>query len=68
MFSVTLVRAGDRTAEVIELVRALTGFGLRDATDLVTSAPKDLVWGVSLVKAEAMKQQLEALGAVVELR
>ncbi|MDR1255931.1 MAG: 50S ribosomal protein L7/L12 [Puniceicoccales bacterium] len=67
-FSVILKAAGDKKIEVIKAVRELTGLGLKEAKDLVESAPKPLKEGVSKADAAAMKSKLESAGASVELK
>ena len=66
-FKVTLKAAGDKKIQVIKVVRALTGLGLKEAKDLVDGAPKDVKDGISKDDAEKMKKQLEEVGATVEL-
>ena len=67
-FSVVLAAAGDKKINVIKEVRTITGLGLKEAKDLVEGAPKELKSGVSKDDADAMKAQLEAAGATVELK
>ena len=67
-FTVVLAAAGDKKINVIKEVRTITGLGLKEAKDLVEGAPKELKAGVSKDDAEAMKAQLEAAGATVELK
>mgnify|MGYP001475791156 FL=1 len=67
-FSVVLAAAGDKKINVIKEVRTITGLGLKEAKDLGEGAPKELKAGVSKDDAEAMKAQLEAAGATVELK
>ena len=67
-FDVILKEFGDKKIQVIKEVRALTALGLKEAKDLVDSAPKPVKEGVSKEDAEAAQKQLEAAGAVVELR
>ena len=67
-FTVTLKEAGAKKIEVIKAVRALnSALGLKEAKELVDAAPKVLKEGISQEEANALKTQLEALGAVVEL-
>ena len=66
-FDVVLKAAGANKIAVIKVVRALTGLGLKEAKDLVDGAPKTVKEGVSKDDAEALKKQLEAVGAEVEL-
>ncbi len=67
-FTVVLAAAGDKKINVIKEVRAITGLGLKEAKDLVESAPKPLKEGVSKDDAEKFKKQLEEAGATVELK
>jgi len=67
-FDVVLVAAGDKKIQVIKEVRALTSLGLKEAKDLVDSAPKPVLEKVSKEDAEKAKAQLEAAGATVELK
>ena len=67
-FTVMLVGPGDKKVEVIKVVRAVTGLGLKEAKDLVDGAPKAVKEGVSKGDAEALKKQLEDAGAKVELK
>ena len=67
-FDVVLESAGDKKIAVIKEVRALTSLGLKGAKDLVDSAPKALLEGVSKEDAEKAKEQLEAAGATITLK
>ena len=67
-FDVVLTAAGDQKINVIKEVRAITGLGLKEAKDMVEGAPKTLKEGEKKDEAEAMKTQLEAAGAKVELK
>ena len=67
-FSVVLAAAGARKINVIKEVRAITGLGLKEAKDLVESAPKPVKEGVEKKEAEELKKKLEAVGAKVELK
>ena len=67
-FDVVLTAAGDQKINVIKEVRAITGLGLKEAKDMVEGAPKTLKEGAKKDEAEAMKAQLEAAGAKVELK
>jgi large subunit ribosomal protein L7/L12 len=67
-FDVVLVSAGANKINVIKVVRELTGLGLKEAKDLVDSAPKPVKEGVSKEDAEKMKKQLTDAGATVELK
>ena len=67
-FDVILKEAGGQKLAVVKLVKDLTGLGLKEAKDLVDSAPKELKAGVSKEEAESLKKQLEEAGAVVEVK
>ena len=67
-FTVVLAAAGDKKINVIKEVRTITGLGLKEAKDLVEGAPKEVKAGISKDEADAMKAQLEAAGATVELK
>lgn len=67
-FTVMLNACGDKKVEVIKVVRAVTGLGLKEAKDLVDGAPKAVKEGVSKADAEALKKQLEDAGAKVEVK
>ena len=67
-FSIFLASAGDKKINVIKEVRAITGLGLKEAKDLVESAPKEVKSGVNKKEAEEIKTKLEAAGAKVELK
>ena len=67
-FDVVLTAAGDKKIQVIKEVRALTSLGLKEAKDLVDSAPKPVVEKASKEDAQKAKAQLEAAGASVELK
>ena len=67
-FDVILSAAGDKKIQVIKVVRAITGLGLKEAKDLVDGAPKPVKEGVSKDQAQAIKTQLEEVGGVVELK
>ena len=67
-FSVVLAAVGDKKIEVIKEVRAVTGLGLKEAKDLVESAPKPLKEGATKEEAEKIKATLEKVGAKVELK
>ncbi len=66
-FTVTLKAAGDKKINVIKVVRTLTGLGLKEAKDLVDTAPKPIKANVSKEDADKMKAELEKEGATVEL-
>src|SRR5579862_7962073 len=67
-FTVMLTAVGEKKIEVIKEVRALTGLGLKEAKDLVESAPKAVKEGVNKEEAEKVKATLEKVGAKVELK
>jgi large subunit ribosomal protein L7/L12 len=67
-FSVTLKEAGAKKIQVIKVVRELTGLGLKEAKDLVDSAPSTVKAGVTKDESAAMKAKLEEQGAVVEIK
>jgi large subunit ribosomal protein L7/L12 len=67
-FTVVLAAAGDKKINVIKEVRVITSLGLKEAKDLVESAPKPVKEGVNKEEAEKLKKQLEDAGATVELR
>jgi large subunit ribosomal protein L7/L12 len=66
-FDVVLTGAGQQKIQVIKVVRAVTGLGLKEAKDLVDSAPKPVKEGVNQEEADSIKAQLEEAGATVEL-
>ena len=67
-FTVILLAAGDKKVEVIKVVRAATGLGLKEAKDLVDGAPKPVKEAIAKADAEALKKQLEDAGAKVEIK
>jgi large subunit ribosomal protein L7/L12 len=67
-FTVVLAVTGDKKVEVIKVVRAATGLGLKEAKDLVDGAPKPVKEGINKADAEALKKQLEDAGAKVEIK
>ena len=67
-FTVLLKQFGDKKIQVIKEVRAITDLGLKEAKDLVESAPKPVKENVSKEEAEEFKKKLEAVGAVIELQ
>jgi large subunit ribosomal protein L7/L12 len=67
-FDVVLTEAGGQKIQVIKVVRAVTGLGLKEAKDLVDSAPKPVKEGVAQDEADSIKAQLEEAGASVELK
>ena len=66
-FDVVLTAAGGQKIQVIKVVRAITGLGLKEAKDLVDSAPKPVKEGVAQDEADSIKAQLEEAGATVEV-
>jgi large subunit ribosomal protein L7/L12 len=67
-FDVVLTGAGQQKIQVIKVVRAVTGLGLKEAKDLVDSAPQPVKEGVNQEEADQVKAQLEEAGASVELK
>jgi len=67
-FDIILAAAGEKKINVIKEVRTITGLGLKEAKDLVESAPKPLKEGVKKEEAEEIKKKLEEAGATVELK
>jgi large subunit ribosomal protein L7/L12 len=67
-FDVVLAAAGGQKIQVIKVVRAITGLGLKEAKDLVDSAPKPVKEGVAQDEADSIKAQLEEAGATVEVK
>ncbi|MFA6209929.1 MAG: 50S ribosomal protein L7/L12 [Candidatus Obscuribacterales bacterium] len=67
-FDVILAGVGDKKIEVLKIVREVTGLGLKEAKDLVDSAPKTLKEKVKKEEAEDMKKKIEAAGAKVEIK
>ncbi|PZQ09233.1 MAG: 50S ribosomal protein L7/L12 [Rhodanobacter denitrificans] len=67
-FTVSLKSAGEKKVEVIKVVRAITGLGLKEAKDLVESAPAVVKDAVSKDESEKFKKDLEAAGATVEIK
>src|SRR5215472_7015404 len=67
-FDVVLTSAGQQKIQVIKVVRAVTGLGLKEAKDLVASAPKPVKEGIAQDEADSIKSQLEEAGASVELK
>jgi large subunit ribosomal protein L7/L12 len=67
-FDVVLKASGEKKVNVIKVVRALTGLGLKEAKDLVDGAPSTVKEGISKADAEAAKKELEEAGATVELK
>ncbi len=67
-FDVILKSGGEQKVQVIKAVKDITGKGLKEAKDLVDGAPQTVKAGVSKADAEELKQQLEAVGATVEIK
>jgi large subunit ribosomal protein L7/L12 len=67
-FDVVLKGGGDKKIQVIKVVRAATGLGLKEAKDLVEGAPKTVKEGLAKDEAEKLKKELEEQGATVELK
>jgi large subunit ribosomal protein L7/L12 len=67
-FTVILATQGDKKVEVIKVVRAATGLGLKEAKDLVDGAPKPVKEGIPKADAEALKKLLEDAGAKAEIK
>ncbi len=67
-FDVILSGAGDKKIQVIKVVRAITGLGLKEAKDLVDGAPNPVKQAITKDEAEDIKKQLEEAGALVEVK
>ena len=67
-FTVVLEAAGEKKVEVIKVVRAITGLGLKEAKDLVEGAPKTVKEALSKEDAEKLKKEIEEQGGTVELK
>ena len=67
-FDVILTATGDKKIQVIKVVRAVTGLGLKEAKDLVDGAPNAVKQGITKAEAEDLKKQLEEAGAAVEIK
>src|SRR5919109_1614956 len=67
-FDVVLTNSGDKKIQVIKVVRAVTGLGLKEAKDLVDGAPNPVKEGVAQDEADQIKAQLEEAGATVEVK
>ena len=67
-FDVVLAAVGDKKINVIKEVRTITGLGLKEAKDLVESAPKPLKEGIKKEEADELKKKLEEVGATVEIK
>ncbi|MDP6689491.1 MAG: 50S ribosomal protein L7/L12 [Alphaproteobacteria bacterium] len=67
-FDVILASFGEKKINVIKEVRAITGLGLKEAKDLVESAPKEIKEGIAKDEADKIKEQLEGAGATIEIK
>jgi len=67
-FNLMLTGIGDKKIQVIKVVRAITGLGLKEAKDLVESAPTAVKEGVTKDEAEEMKTKLEEVGAIIDIK
>jgi len=67
-FDVILKEAGEKKIQVIKVVRAITGLGLKEAKDLVDGAPNPVKQAIAKNEAEDIKKQLEEVGAVMEVK
>jgi len=67
-FNAVLASAGDKKIQVIKVVRAITGLGLKEAKELVDGAPKAIKEGVDKAEAEDIKKQIEEVGGTVEVK
>ncbi len=67
-FDVILASFGDKKINVIKEIRTITGLGLKEAKDLVESAPKEIKEGIAKEEAEKLKEQLEGAGATVDIK
>ena len=67
-FDVVITAAGDKKIQVIKVVRAITGLGLKEAKDLVDGAPQPVKEGVPQEEADSIKAQLDEAGAAVEIK
>ena len=67
-FDVILASFGDKKINVIKEIRTITGLGLKEAKDLVESAPKEIKEGIAKEEAEKIKEQLESAGATVDIK
>jgi large subunit ribosomal protein L7/L12 len=67
-FDIILSSAGDKKIQVIKVVRAITGLGLKEAKDLVDGAPKPVKEKISKEEAEELKKQIEEVGGAVEIK
>ena len=67
-FDVILASFGDKKINVIKEIRTITGLGLKEAKDLVESAPKEIKEGIAKEEAQKLKEQLEGAGATVDIK
>ena len=67
-FTVVLTGVGDKKIQVIKEIRAITSLGLKEAKELVESAPTNVKEGISKDEAEAIKAKLEEVGAIIDLK
>ena len=67
-FDVILASFGDKKINVIKEIRTITGLGLKEAKDLVESAPKEIKEGIAKEEAEKLEEQLEGAGATVDIK
>lgn len=67
-FTVVLTGVGDKKIQVIKEIRAITGLGLKEAKDLVESAPANVKEGIAKDEADQIKEKLEAVGAIIDLK
>ena len=67
-FDVILTAVGDKKIQVIKEVRAITGLGLKEAKELVEAAPKAVKEGIEKAEAEKLKEQIEAVGGLVDIK
>ena len=67
-FAVALTGVGDKKIQVIKVVRAITGLGLKEAKELVESAPTNVKEGLTKEEAEEIKGKLEEVGAIIDLK
>ena len=67
-FTVVLTGIGDKKIQVIKVVRAITSLGLKEAKDLVEKAPTDIKEGLSKEEADQLKEKLEEVGAIIDIK
>jgi len=67
-FTVVLTGVGDKKIQVIKEIRAITGLGLKEAKDLVESAPTNVKEGIPKDESEQIKDKLEAVGAIIDVK